>query len=83
MVIGITSCLKVPEQFSGPVPGTWRATLKLEGPRNRPQNKDAKPEGRQGVQFEEIIQGELPFTFDVVYDDKDKFHINIHNGEIK
>jgi thiol-disulfide isomerase/thioredoxin len=78
--LGYTSCIKIPDQYMGPPPGKWRATLNLDGIR-RPLNKDAKPRAKETLQFEDVTEGELPFTFDVVYDNPDKIHINIYNGD--
>ncbi len=47
-------------------------------PRNL--NKKAKKE-EVNTQFEEVTQGELPFTFDVIYKDDKNFYIEIVNGE--
>lgn len=80
ILLGFTSCLTVPDQFTGPPEGKWRATLNLDGVR-RPLNKDAKPKDKSTLMFEEVTGGELPFTFDLVYDNPEKIHINIFNGE--
>ncbi len=79
LIIGITSCIKVPEQYQGIPPGKWRAILRLDDIR-RPLNTDAKPMPDEMMKFEEVSSGELPFIFDVVYDSPDKFHLEIING---
>ncbi len=78
-LVGITSCIKVPDQFAGPPPGIWRATLNLDGVR-RPLNKDAKPKNTDLLKFEEVTDGELPFNFELIYDSPEKISINIFNG---
>jgi len=77
----LQSCLKVSNKFEGLPPGKWRAVLKLD---NRPKvvNKKAEPLPElMDLEFEEVSQGELPFTFEVIQDDNDKFYIEIINGE--
>ncbi len=78
--IGIISCIKVPDQHAGPPPGKWRAVLRLDDVR-RPLNTDAKPKPNEVLTFEEVTQGELPFTFNIVYDDAETFHLEIENGD--
>lgn len=60
------SCIKFGEPYKGIPPGTWRGVLYLS-------------ESSDG--FDEKSKGELPFNFDVIYDQPDSFHLVIHNGE--
>ena len=58
-------------------PGRWRGVLKLTpGPLAPPDESEFA-----NIQFEEVTEGELPFLFDVVYDDDTHFHLEILNGE--
>jgi thiol-disulfide isomerase/thioredoxin len=61
----LSSCIKFGEPFSGLPPGPWRGVLYLS-------------EDTTG--FDEHSGGELPFNFDIVYDNPDSFHMIIHNG---
>jgi len=71
------SCLVVNNPHSGLAPGRWRGVLKLsQGPIAPPDESEFSR-----MQFEEVTEGELPFLFDVVYDEEDHFHIEILNGE--
>jgi thiol-disulfide isomerase/thioredoxin len=69
MVAGISilflSCLTFGTPFTSLPPGIWRGVLVLS------DDKD---------DFDEKSNAELPFNFEVVYDDQDSFHIVIHNG---
>ncbi len=80
LLIGITSCIKVPDQFLGPPPGKWRAVLRLDDIR-RPLNKKAEPLPDEMMKLEDVTRGELPFIFNLVYDTKDQFHLEILNGD--
>ncbi|MEO6131478.1 MAG: TlpA family protein disulfide reductase, partial [Saprospiraceae bacterium] len=60
------SCLKLGTPFKGLPPGMWRGVLYLS-------------DDLSG--FDEKSNGELPFNFEVVYDNPDSFHLVIHNGE--
>ena len=76
-----SSCLQFTNQYSGLAPGVWRGVLKLEM-KDQPLKKrsghlDADPK----MKFEEVTQGELPFLFEVIYDSKEKFHIELINAE--
>lgn len=77
----IQGCITIDTAFEGLPPGQWRAVLKLD---NRPKvsNKKGEPLPElMGLKFEEVSQGELPFTFEVVHTSPKDFHINIINGD--
>ena len=69
IIVGTWGCLEPVEEFSAIPPGVWRATLNLASG------------GFTDDAFDETTSGMLPFNFDVVYDTKDSFHIEILNGE--
>ncbi len=60
-----SSCIKFGEPYSGLPPGPWRGVLFL---------------AEDTTGFDEHSHGELPFNFDIVYDNPDSFHMVIHNG---
>jgi len=60
------SCLKLGEPYKSIPPGIWRGVLFL---------------GDEMEGFDEQSKGELPFNFEVIYDNPDSFHMVIHNGE--
>ena len=64
--LGLFSCIKLGEHYSGIPPGIWRGVLVLTD---------------EEEVFEEKSKGELPFNFEVVYTSPDSFHIVLHNGE--
>jgi thiol-disulfide isomerase/thioredoxin len=72
------SCFVMHDPYSALTPGPWRAVLKLDD-NSLPLNKKGQPLTDK-LQFEEVVQGELPFNFEVVYDAPDSFHIVIING---
>lgn len=77
----LSTCIVIPDQFTGLPPGPWRAVLKLE---SRPviPNPDGRPlPDKVNLQFEEVTEGELPFNFEVVYDSEEEYHIEIINGD--
>ncbi|MBK6904724.1 MAG: TlpA family protein disulfide reductase [Saprospirales bacterium] len=72
-----TGCLVVQNPHSAVAPGRWRGVLKLtQGPVTAPDESEFA-----NLKFEEVTEGELPFLFDVVYDDEETFHLEILNGE--
>ncbi|MFQ5448897.1 MAG: TlpA family protein disulfide reductase, partial [Saprospiraceae bacterium] len=73
-------CLVMSSPFSKLPPGQWRAVLKLQ-PNFITPNPDAKPlPEKVGMKFDDVQSGELPFNFEVIYDNDTTFHIVIQNG---
>ena len=60
-------------RFTGLAPGIWRGYLVLE---QIPFTEDPEKLGLGG-----ISTGELPFNFEVIYENENDFYINIINGE--
>ncbi|MEY4904758.1 MAG: hypothetical protein RLZZ292_2573 [Bacteroidota bacterium] len=82
IVFLLHGCMVMDNKFNAVAPGTWRAVLKLD-PKDKPlKTHSAKLDSDPNGKFEEVTQGELPFTFDVIYDDatNTKFHIEVING---
>ena len=80
-ILSFHSCLTVDNRFEGLPPGKWRAVLKLD---NRPKivNKKAEPLPElMGLKFDEALDGELPFNFEVFNDGENDLYIEIINGE--
>ncbi len=77
-IFQFSTCI-IPEPFESIAPGKWRATLQLEEKRGA---KEFQPRKRtEEYQIEEVTEGELPFNFEVVYEENKKdFHIDIING---
>ncbi len=74
LIILAQACVVIDNPYTAVPPGTWRAVLKLDG------NDPTIPDPNNPL-FVEVAEGELPFTFEVIYDDVDKFHIEIINAE--
>lgn len=76
-----SACIQISNQYSSVAPGYWRGVLKLN-PNIQPlKTNSARLDGDSDVKFEEVSGGEIPFTFELVYDTKDKFHIDFINGD--
>lgn len=75
-------CITIPNQFSAAAPGVWRGVLKLDG-RLFNHNPQAKPitEDVGNLTFEPVMDGELPFNFEVIYKNDKEFYIELINGE--
>jgi len=75
-----TGCLVVETPYSKLPPGQWRAVLKIE-PEFITPNPDAKPlPDKVDMEYDDVKSGELPFNFEVIYDNDTTFHIVIQNG---
>jgi len=71
----------VENTFESIAPGIWRATLELE-PKETVSNKKGEPLPELlNYQFEEVTGGELPFNFEVKYNDDKSILVEIINGE--
>ncbi len=73
LIIGINSCVEPQKSYTKIPPGIWRGVLYLT---ENPQFSDNKKEIIKKTDF----IGELPFTFEVIYEDKDNFYIELING---
>jgi len=78
-----SSCLVVENQYTGLAPGTWRAVLGIEPKFISPNKKGQPLPEKMDMKFEEVADGELPFTFEVVYENENDFYINVINGSEK
>ncbi|MEN0006968.1 MAG: TlpA disulfide reductase family protein [Bacteroidota bacterium] len=81
VLFALTQCIVIENQFSALPPGEWRAVLQLEPNLITPNPKGEPLPEKLNLQFEEVSRGELPFNFEVIYDDNESFHIEIINGE--
>lgn len=70
------ACVVIDNPYTAIPPGTWRATLKIDD-----DDKAPVSQAKETPRFEEVAEGELPFTFDVIYDDTETFHIEIINAD--
>ncbi|MCB0569430.1 MAG: TlpA family protein disulfide reductase [Phaeodactylibacter sp.] len=78
---GYSGCLVVDNPYSGLPPGPWRGVLELD-PRPVTSNPQAKPlPGNESLAFEEVTEGELPFNFEVRYENGQDFYIELINGK--
>ena len=72
----ISSCIETPNSFTHLPPGKWRGILKLTDP-------DAQKLNTSINETEKVIDYfELPFNFEVTYDDE-QMHIDLINGDEK
>ncbi len=72
----------MPNQFNVIAPGPWRAVLMLNGKNANPMRSKREFIKRDDkVVYEEVADGELPFTFNVVYTSPDSFYLEIINGD--
>ncbi len=80
-LIVLEGCITTEQTYTSLPPGRWRAILKIENQYITP-NPKAKPlPDKVNMKFEDVTPGELPFNFDVVYDNDSTFHLEIINGE--
>ena len=73
----LTACVEpINKSYDKLPPGIWRGVLVLD-------DKSYLPATDEEVSIKSDYSGELPFNFEVVYDDQENFHVVIHNAEEK
>lgn len=75
-----TACVQVQTDFKAIPPGPWRGILKLESNRISANPKGQPLPEKLNLSFEEVTAGELPFNFEVVYENDTTFYFNIQNA---
>ncbi len=73
----IQSCISPDIPHTQLAPGPWRAVLNLAPKLEVQKDPDAIA---RNLQIEEVTDNELPFNFEVIYDGRDDFHIELING---
>lgn len=76
----LNSCFVMEGQFSKLPPGMWRAALKLTPEFISPNPKGQPLPEKVNMTVADVNEHELPFTFEVIYDNDTTFHIEIING---
>lgn len=71
-----------------PIFGPAPRHLAGRAPKLQPHPFSTNPKGKPlpekvDMKFEEVMENELPFNFEVIYDNDTSFHIELHNGEEK
>lgn len=78
-----SSCLVSDDHFNALPNGIWRGILKLD---SRPVSSNPKGEPlpeKLNLKFDEVTEGELPFTFEIKYITQDSFIMILFNGSEK
>lgn len=81
LLSALTSCTFVQDRYTAVPPGPYRAVLELEYNPIVPNPKGAPIPEKTNLEFDEVTEGLLPFTMDVVYETDTTFRIELHNGE--
>lgn len=81
VLLTFTGCIVIDRPFSGLPPGAWRAVLKFEPVPVTPNPRGEPLPEKLNLQYEEVTQGELPFNFEVIYDNEHQFHLELRNGD--
>jgi thiol-disulfide isomerase/thioredoxin len=75
------SCLVMEGKFTKLPPGKWRAALKLTPEFISPNPKGQPLPEKVNMKFADVNEYELPFNFEVIYDNDTTFHIEVINGD--
>lgn len=77
----LSGCVVPDSEYLKLPPGVWRAVLQIETQVITPNPKGKPLPEKENIKFEDVQPGEIPFNFEVVYDNDSTFHIEIINGE--
>ncbi|MGB3802212.1 MAG: TlpA disulfide reductase family protein [Lewinella sp.] len=80
ILLGVASCVFVQDRYAYLPPGPYRGVLELEYNPIIPNPKGEPLPEKVDLEFDEVTEGALPFTFDVVYENDTRFHLVLHNG---
>lgn len=70
IICSSVSCVSFENEYTILPPGKWRAYLRLD-PAVQQLNQQGKPMADpNNLSFKEVTAGELPFTFDVIYNSR-------------
>lgn len=79
--IVFSSCLKFEGQYTKLAPGYWRGELSLT-PKNISPNIKGQPlPEKLNLKFDEVMEGQLPFIFEIKYTNDTSFYVEIINGK--
>jgi thiol-disulfide isomerase/thioredoxin len=81
LLVLLAGCVFVQDRYTFLPPGPYRGLLELEYNPIVPNPKGAPIPEKVDLEFEAVTDGQLPFTFEVVYETDTSFHIVIQNGE--
>lgn len=76
-----SSCLEFGDRYTKLAPGYWRAELSLTPKNILPNKKGEYLKEKLNYKFDEVMDGQLPFIFEIKYTDDSTFYIEIINGE--
>lgn len=79
--LGLSGCFVAENSFTGIPPGPWRAVLKVAKPHAVSALSMKRNRSGDLPKKESIKKGELPFVFEVIYENENDFYIEILNGE--
>lgn len=74
-------CVAVETDYSAIPAGRWRGVVRLESNRVSANPKGKPLPEKLNLTFDEVTAGELPFLFDVVYEDDGAFYLIIQHAE--
>ena len=82
IAFALFSCIETVDTYSKIAPGIWRATLNLDKG-SLLNESDIVYDREANINEKEINATELPFNFEVLYDENDDLYVNIINGKEK
>ncbi len=77
----VFGCVAVETDYSAVPAGRWRGVVRLESNRISANPKGKPLPEKLNLTFDEVTAGELPFLFDVVYQEDGSFYLAIQQAE--
>lgn len=78
VLVVFSGCFVPQHPYTALPPGPWRGELKLDPTASNTRSETVSEDTR--VKFEEVMQGELPFNFEVKYNNSSDYYIELKNG---
>lgn len=75
-----SGCVVADAEYTKLPPGPWRAALQIQAQYVTPNPKGKPLPEKLDMTYADVQPGEIPFNFEVIYDNDSTFHIDIING---
>lgn len=80
LVILLSGCVVAESEYTKLPTGPWRAVLQIKEQYITPNPKGKPLPDKMDITYEEVQPGEIPFNFEVTYENDTVFHIDLING---
>lgn len=80
LIVLLSGCVVAEAEYTKLPPGPWRAVLQIKDQYITPNPKGKPLPDKMEMTYEDVKSGEIPFNFEVIYENDTTFHIEVING---